>query len=191
MQRARGFSLIELVIVTIVLSIMAVALSPLIYTSLRAYDTTLGNIVVLDKLRYATERLAREIREVNYDLTVPNGTGFAITSSMGTGTANSIRFTRTFYDSSGNSSTATVSVCNTGTTVTLAYSADCNNTQVLTDALGSTGNLVFSFLGQDGRVLTSPTRTTVRAVQITLTLLHNGNPYQQITQVELKRFSSL
>ncbi len=66
METVRGFTLIELVISTVVIGIMAMALSPLMLSSLNAYDNTLGNLVLLDKLRYATERLAREIRGVQY-----------------------------------------------------------------------------------------------------------------------------
>lgn len=180
-RRTRGFTLIELVIVTIVIGIMAAALSPLMLSSLRAYDATLGDVVVLDKLRYATERLAREIREVNYD----SVTGFAFTS-MG---ANSMGFTRTFYDAAGTATTATVTVGNTGTEVTLAYSTPAIAAQVLTDELGSTTNLAFSYLDLAGNVLATPTATTVFAVQIALTLIHNGQSYTQQTRVELKNRS--
>lgn len=181
MPRTRGFSLVELVIVIIVIGIMAAVLSPLMLSSLRAYDTTLGNVVVLDKLRYATERLAREIREVNYN----SNTGFAFTS-MG---ANTTTFTRTFYNSSGTATVATVTVGNTGSAVTLAYSTPAVAAQILTDELGNSSNLVFSYLDQNGTVLGSPTPTTVYAVRIALTLIHNGQPYTQRTQVELKNRS--
>lgn len=182
-RRVRGFTLIELVLVMIVIGIMAAALVPMGVTSLRAYDATLSNLVVLDKLRYATERLAREIREVNYSLT----TGFAF-SSMG---VNSMAFTRTFYDSSGTASTATVTVGNTGSAVTLAYSTPVVAAQVLTDELGRSSNLAFSYIDQNGGPLAlSPLPlTTVRAVQITLTLRHNGQDYTQRTQVELKNMN--
>ncbi|NJD36059.1 MAG: prepilin-type N-terminal cleavage/methylation domain-containing protein, partial [Betaproteobacteria bacterium] len=91
-RRPHGFTLIELIIVVIVIGIMAAVLAPLAVSSLRAYDAVLGDVVVLDKLRYATERLAREIREVDYVAPPPTGTGtgFGFTS-MGN---NSMAFTR-------------------------------------------------------------------------------------------------
>ena len=45
-QMTRGFSLIELVITTVVIGIMAMVLSPLLLSSLNAYDTTLGDVAV-------------------------------------------------------------------------------------------------------------------------------------------------
>lgn len=181
MQRARGFTLIELVIVTIVIGIMAAVLAPLALSSLKAYDDTLGDVVVLDKLRYATERLAREIREVNYDST----TGFAFTS-MG---ANSTAFTRTFYDAAGAASTATVTVGNTGSDVTLAYSTlHAVGAQVLTNELNGATGLSFSYFTSDG-VTTTTDPLLVRSVQISLTLSHNGNTYPQLTRIELKNIS--
>lgn len=179
MQRTRGFSLIELVIVTVVIGIMAAVLSPLMLSSLRAYDDTLGDVVVLDKLRYATERLAREIREVNYDSAT---TSYAFTSSV-TAPSNSMIFTRSYYDSSGAVTTRNVIVGNTGSAVTLAYS-DMAGTgaQVLTDELGS---LAFSYFQQDG-VTQATSNANVRYVQISLTLTHNNNPYVQRTSIELR-----
>lgn len=178
---ARGFSLIELVLVMVMIGIMAAALTPVAFSSLTAYDKTLGDVEVLDKVRYATERLAREIREVNYS----TSSGFAFTS-MG---ANSMSFTRQFsyYDTSGNltsTSDTLVTIGNTGSAVTLAYSSVSGVTPTLTDELDSTSGLAFSYFDANGDVTASV--TNVRRVQITLQLRHNGNPYTQRTNVELK-----
>lgn len=174
--KARGLTLIELVIVGMIVGILSAAMVPMMVSSLRAYSDTLGDVIALDKLRYATERLAREIREVSYD----SSTGFAFTS-MG---ANSMQFSRVYYDSTGTPSAATtVTVGNTGSAVTLGYSAPAV-AAVLTDELLS---LTFAYLDKTGT--TGATATTVQSVRITLTLLHNGNPYTQETQVELKNNS--
>lgn len=187
----QGFSLIELVIVTVVLGMLSSMLTPLMFTSLNAYNATEGDIVALDKLRYATERLAREIRETNYNA----ATGFAF-ADMG---ANALTFTRSFADSTGGISAATVSVGNTGTAVTLAYSTPATNpaAPVLTDELNGTEGLAFTYFdanGCDAANTTPPctgaavTAITVRSVGIALTLSHNGQPYTQSTRVELKSF---
>ncbi|RTL24650.1 MAG: prepilin-type N-terminal cleavage/methylation domain-containing protein [Rhodocyclaceae bacterium] len=192
MGRARGFTLIELVIVIIVVSIMAAVLTPMTLSSLLAYNTTQADLVVLDKLRYATERLAREIREVNYN----SSNGFAFAAPVGaTCTAgtlgmcpNTMIFTRTFLDASGTASTATVTISNTGSAVKLAYSTPTVAAQTLTDELNGTTGLSFTYLTSDG-VTTTTDPKLVRSVQISLTLRHNGSNYTQRTRVELKNIT--
>ena len=170
-----------MIVVLVILGIMAAALAPVAQNSLLAYDTTLGDVNVLDKQRYAMERLTREIREVKYVAT----TGFAFSTSVAASN-NSMAFTRVFFDSTGTSTADTVvTIGNTGSAVTLAYSVPSGvGAQVLTDELGATGNLVFSYFKQDGTAATA--LTDVRYVEISLTLIHNGNSYPQRTRVELK-----
>lgn len=173
-----------MIVVLVVLGIMAAALAPVAQNSLLAYDATLGDVNVLDKQRYAMERLAREIREVKYD----SVTGFAFSTSVAASN-NSMAFTRVFYDGSGTATADTlVTIGNTGSAVTLAYSVPSGiGAQVLTDKLGVTGNLVFSYFKQDGTAATAI--TDVRYVEISLTLSHNGNNYPQRTRVDLKNRS--
>ena len=180
----QGYTLIEMIIVLVILGIMAAALAPVALNSLLAYDATLGNLILLDKQRYAIERLAREIREVKYDST----TGYAFSTSV-SATSNSIAFTRVFYDTSSTATADTVvTVGNTGSAVTLTYSLPAGvGARVLTDELGATGNLIFSYFKQDGTAATS--LTDVRFVEISLTLSRNGNSYPQRTRVELKNRS--
>lgn len=191
-----GFTLIEMVIVIVVLGIMAAMLSPLVLSSLRAYDDTLDNVIVLDKLRYATERLAREIREVNYSGGSYQFDGTYTSGGMGT---NSMKFVRSYYDSSIPPGVTTRDVTITGTpadgAVKLEYS-DMTSTgtgpQVLADDLSS---LAFAYFDADGHnATTSPSATVtasnVRFVEITLTLSpQNGQPYVQRTRVELRNRS--
>ena len=78
-----------------------------------------------------------------------------------------------------------MTVGNTGSAVTLTYSLPSGvGAQVLTDQLGATSNLAFSYFKQDGTAATG--LTDVRFVEISLTLRHNGNDYPQRTRVELK-----
>ena len=199
MQTARGFSLIELVITTVVIGIMAMVMSPLLLSSLNAYNTTLGNVVVLDKLRYATERVAREIRGVQYASSTttpptdcsdsPATTDHYCITAM---TPTNLQFRRSYSDTAGNVAWRTVTINATGSTVTLAYS-DINSgaAQVLTDELSS---LNFAYLQQDGTTTAtladntncSATDTCVSSVVITLTLSHNGNPYTQRTSIGIR-----
>lgn len=183
MKQMNGFSLVEMVIVTIVLAIMATAVAPLAMNSLRAYDATLGDVVALDKLRYATERLAREIREVTY---TPASGATSAAFAIGTMASSTVSFTRTYYTAAA-SSTAVVTVGNTGSAVTLAYSTMAGTgAQVLTDELNGVGGLTFTYLNASN-VATAST-VDVRSVQIDLTLSHNGHLYPQRTTVELKNY---
>jgi prepilin-type N-terminal cleavage/methylation domain-containing protein len=180
MQRERGVTLVELVIVTVVIAILAMVMGPLAMQSLRAYNSTLGSVVALDKLRYANERLAREIRAVDF---VP-GTGFSFVT-MG---ANSMRFTRTLYDAAGAATTDTVTVGNTGTALTIAYAAlPLVGPQVLTDELNGTAGLSFTYFDSAGVVTANP--NLVRMVQISLSLAHNGSIYPQSTLIQLKNIN--
>ena len=204
--QARGFTLIELVLVSIVVGIMAVVLSPLMLSSLGAYNSILADVVVLDKLRYATERMAREIREIQYasSYTTPAtncGDSPATTDhycifAMST---NSMTFRRSYTDSSGALTWRTVTIGNTGSAVTMAYS-DMSSTgaKVLTDELGAANNLVFAYFQQDqpdgttgnatlaGNVTCTISNTCINYVVITLTLSHNGNSFTQHTRVTLR-----
>lgn len=193
-----GFTLIEFVIVIIVISIMAAALAPLALSSLRAYDATLGDVVVLDKQRYAIERLAREIREVKYDA------GSFTISDPGT---LPLTFTRTYFDASGTPTPDTVvsinltsASCPLASCVTLTYTGYPDltgaTTQVLVDEVSA---LSFVYLDKNGCIVSASCvgasnpfdpAQDVRSIRITLTLTHNGQPYFQQTQVELKKLST-
>ena len=180
---AEGFTLIELTIVMVVLGIMGAALVPIMVSSIGAYNTTLGDIVVLDKQRYAIERLAREIREVSYDKT--SGFAFGSVGNMG---SNQMTFTRQFvFDVSGAaaSTSATVSIDTTTTEVRLGYDG---TSHVLTDELNGATGLVFSYFNQSG-VAPTVSLSAVRAIGIELTLIHDGRPFTQTTRVELKNYA--
>ena len=66
-MRAAGFSLIEMVMVIIIVGILAAFIAPILSTAVDSYDTTSRNLGVLAKMRYASERVAREIRAVRRD----------------------------------------------------------------------------------------------------------------------------
>ncbi len=205
-RQAQGFTLLELVLVTILVSIMATALAPIVLASLHAYNSTLGDMLVLDKLRYSTERIAREIRGVQYASSTlspattcndsPSTTDHYCITAM---SSNNFVFRRSYTDAAGTTTWRTVTIgaatCSTGACVTLAYSdMSATGVQVLTDELGATSNLALAYYQQDGTTAATlagntnctVTNTCVRYIEINLTLRHNNNNYTQRTRVELR-----
>ncbi len=208
----RGFTLIELVIVTVLVGIMATALVPLATSSLRAYRSTVDDVAVLDKLRYTTERLSREIRSIQYasntDTDHPTACADASTNRYCITTMNAgslaFRMCKTFDFTTvptsctayrnvtiGTSATASAT-CVTPSCVTLSYSDLAGGAaQVLTDQLST---LSFTYLQNDGATPATllgntnclASGTCVSYIEINVTLRHNGNDYAQRTRVGLR-----
>ncbi len=70
-----GFSLIELVVAMVLTSLLAVAAMQPVLRALQARSAVAGNLAAIDGLRYATERMLRELRQVRYDA---QGAGFQL-----------------------------------------------------------------------------------------------------------------
>ena len=71
-----GFSLIELVVAMVLTSMLAVAATQPVLRAIQARAAVTSNLSAIDGLRYATERMVRELRQVRYDA---QGTGFKLT----------------------------------------------------------------------------------------------------------------
>ena len=165
MKNTRGFTLIEMIAVFVIIGVLAAAVAPMALHALRAYDATLNSVRTLDKLRYATERLAREMRAVNH-----NGTSFDFTSMSTTAPV----FTKT------DGTTVRIGTTITPPAVTLGYSTTL--TPTLTDQLST---LAFAYFEQNGTTSTTST-TNVRYVEIALTLSLGTQTYVQRTRVALR-----
>src|SRR3954470_8049876 len=87
--RPVGYTLIELVIVIMIVGILAAFVEPILTETLSSYYTSARNVEILAKMRYATERMAREIHQIRNDIT--NTANYDI-STM---TATKLVFTRT------------------------------------------------------------------------------------------------
>lgn len=167
-DKAYGFTLIEMVIVITAVAVIGSVLAPMMLKGMQAYESTHSTLNTLEKLRYATERLAREIRATDYS-------GGAYTINMAT--TPPLTFTK--------ADTTPVTVTTTGSNVTLAYAAPAPAVNaVLTDELSS---LAFAYYRADGAT-TASAAADVRYVQITLTLTNptNGQAYAQRTRVALR-----
>src|ERR1700716_2391461 len=64
MQSARGWSLVELVVAILVLGMLAAFIGPVLVSALTAYDMTSGTVSAYAKMRYARERMEREMRDI-------------------------------------------------------------------------------------------------------------------------------
>lgn len=165
--RQAGFTLIEMVLVIMILGILAGITAPIFSQGLTASRLTTENLHTLEKLRYATERLAREIRQINH-----NGTSYDVSSMSAT----NFSFIKT------DSSSGTVNVNHTGSTLQLSYST-LPAAAVLTDEVSG-----FSLAYYDADGLTTASAANLAFVEITLTLQNptTAASYSQRTRVALR-----
>lgn len=177
----RGYTLVELVLVIILIGIMAGMLVPLAAGAVRAHQTTQLRLVSQDMLRYAVERIARELREVSYD----PATGFSLVGTLTATPASEVTFQRLYYDSAGTASAlATIALLQSGSDLGMSDSRYPSlGTQVLCDQVAA---FQLTWLDEAGSALATPTATTVHAVEITLTLNSAGYGLSQSTRVQLR-----
>lgn len=163
---ARGFTLIEMSMVIVILGILAAATTPLLTNSFRAYETNQSNMVTLSKLRYATERIARELREVRF-----NGTNYEIASM----TANTLSFTKNDVAST------IVTIASAPPLATLQYSTPAM-TSTLTDQVTS---LQFEYYDISDAATSSNVDVAYVDVVLTLTDPNSGAAVQR-TRIALR-----
>lgn len=168
----RGFTLVEMVMVTLVVGMLVITLGTMLNTGVRAFDEGRKAIDTLSSLRLTTERLTRELRTVRRNPAAPADFDFLAKN------ATNVQFRR--FENDGTTVT-TVTITATPPNLTLAYNTPAGS-YILTDQLGS---LALSYLRADGTVTTS--NTDVAFVVIDLNLIDsNGNNYPQRTRVALR-----
>lgn len=148
----------------VIMGILATMSWPVMDSSLRAYTELTETTDTLGKLRYAMERMAREIRETDH-----NGSNFVITTM----TAGTLSFTKR--------DGTTVTLTSSGGNATLQYS-NPSVTSTLTDQVNS---LAFAYYQSDGSTAATG-NTDISFVQISLTLEEDGNTYPQRTRIALR-----
>ena len=163
----RGFTLIEMTMVIVIIGLLAAFSTPLLLGTFQAYETNQTNLVTLTKLRYATERMAREIREVRF-------AGGVYNIVMG---ATSLQFTKN--DSAG----TVVTITSAPPLATLQYSTPAMSA-TLTDQVAANG---LQFLYFDINNAATASTANVAYVDINLTLTDpNSGAMQQRTRVALR-----
>ena len=167
----KGFTLMELVVVLIVLGLMTSFAVPYMSNGVRAYNDTAAALQTTSKLRYASERIARELREVNNV-----GGNFAIATPVTT-TGNSISFTK--WDGA---QFIQVTISDTAPTLSLAYDTLASGANfTLSDELTS---ITFDYFQSDG-VTQATGINNVAFIEFEL-ILNNGNSYSQRSRVALR-----
>jgi prepilin-type N-terminal cleavage/methylation domain-containing protein len=166
-KQQRGFTLIEMIISLVVLGLLGAAAGYGLTGGALAFSSTADAVQTLAKLRYASERMARETREIRRDLITP------AVYDITTMTATTLVFTKT--------DGVSVTLDGAPPLVTLAYSLPAG-TPTLTDEVSS---LAFSYLQADG-VTAATGNSDVAFVEIELILTRSGNSYSQRTRVALR-----
>jgi prepilin-type N-terminal cleavage/methylation domain-containing protein len=168
----RGFTLIELIITTVLLGLLGAVGASMISDS---FDTTRmvdASQVSAAQARYALERLEREIRETKFA-----GGAYAI-STM---TATRLVFTR-------NDGVA-VTIDKTGNNLTLGYSSPViTPTPTLTNQVSALTFTYYSIDPGTGAVTSGATNSNVRLVEIALSLQDavSGQTFSQRVRVGLR-----
>ena len=150
--RQRGFTLMELIISILVLGILGATAAYGIQNGVIAFQATGEALDSLGKLRYATERVSRELREIRRDPL--DSSRYDIITPLG---ATTIEFVK--------QDGTEVTFASAGGTLTLEYD-DPSGAQVLTDQLNS---FSLAYLDIDGIPTADPALMAFIDVQIILT----------------------
>ena len=166
-RREHGFTLIEMIISLVILALLGAAAGYGLTGGALAFTGNAAALHTLGKLRYAGERMAREVREIrrdtvtpaNYDITTMAATTLAFTKRDGTG----------------------VTLTGVPPLLTLAYSTP-GGTHTLTDEVSS---VAFAYYRADGSTAATGA-ADVAFIEISLVLDRDGKSYPQRTRVALR-----
>lgn len=166
-NRQHGFTLIEMIISLVVLALLGAAAGYGLTGGALAFSGNADVLQTLGKLRYASERMAREAREIRHNPVTP--ANFDITTMTGT----TLAFTR--------SNGTAVTLTGAPPLLTLAYTAPAG-THTLTDEVS---NVNFAYYQADGSTIATGS-ANVAFIEFNLVLTRNGNSYPQRTRVALR-----
>ena len=164
---SRGFTLLEMVIVLVMLALMTAIAGPYLSNGVQAFNDSAAAVHTLGKLRLGSERLVRELREVRRNPAAPANYDISVGTMP-------LVFTKTDGE--------TVTIDSSGALLSLAYDSVAAGTPYpLSDELNS---ITFSYLQSDGSTATGA--DNVAFVEFELELTHAGNVYRQRSRVALR-----
>ena len=167
MQHSRGFTLVELVIGIVLIGILSVVSTSMIADSFTTTRIVDASQVSAAQARYAIERIAREIRETQYQTFYPS------TYVINTFTATQLVFTK--------SNNVTVTINKSGSNLTLGYSSPAT-TSLLTNQVGSFALAYYDIFGAQTNNVSA-----IRFVQVSLTVTDpSGQGIAQRTRIALR-----
>jgi len=141
-DKKKGFTLVELIIVIVVISVLAFILGQFVAKGIDAWIFVKSRETALGTGRYAMERMVREMRAVRR----PNTITVSATSEF------------EFLSTSG----VTTNIKQTGTDLTL-------NTQVLANGLLNPGGLVFTYYDANSNV--TAVKNNMRYIAVKLSII--------------------
>jgi len=159
-------TLLELVISITVLSMVLVVAGGYLTNSVKAYNSSVDNVSVFNKLRFVSERIAKELRNINH-----NGANYVINNSSAT------QFD--FDDKTGNQ----VIIDYDGVTDQLSLSY----TIPVVNALLADGITAFSFNYYTGDGISAPaTNADIVFVEYSITMQENSTSYSSKSRLTFR-----
>ncbi|NOZ53982.1 MAG: prepilin-type N-terminal cleavage/methylation domain-containing protein [Gammaproteobacteria bacterium] len=165
-----GFTLIEMVMVIVLLGILAGLTAPIFSQGLMASRLTVDNLQSMEKIRYASERMAREIRQVSH-----NGASYDVTTM----TAANFVFVKAA------AAVTTVSINYSGSVVNLGYSVPLA-VATLVDEVSA---MSFAYFNAMGAVTSNAVDLAFVEINLTLQNPNTGGVFTQRTRVALRNQS--